>query len=117
MPPQTHKDIRTAWLLLLLRAEPSYGYVLRRELTERGLEIEPSTLYRTLRDLERDGFITSQWMEPTAGPRARVYTITDAGRHRLDLLAATIELARAAQNIFLTAYEASRAPPSPATNR
>src|SRR6478672_4682020 len=63
LPPRTPKDLRAAWLLLLLRAEPSYGYVLRRELGERGFDVDPGTLYRTLRELERDGLITSRWME------------------------------------------------------
>lgn len=88
----------------MLRAQPSYGYVLRRELRERGLDVEAATLYRGLRELERDNLITSHWMEPAAGPRARVYTITAEGRRTLDLLADAIELARAAQVGFLEAY-------------
>ena len=97
-----------AWLLLLLVDAPSYGYVLRRELRARGLEIEPGTLYRTLRELERDELITSQWMEPAAGPRARVYTITAGGSSCLDELAAGIEQGRAAQTAFLDAYARPR---------
>lgn len=104
LPPRTPKDLRTAWLLLLLRTEPSYGYMLRRELGARGLDVEPGSLYRSLRELENDGLITSRWMDPAAGPRARVYTITKEGRRSLDLLAAAIALARDAQMAFLTAY-------------
>ena len=96
-------------MLLLLRTEPSYGYVLRRALIERNLDVEPGTLYRSLRELERDGLITSRWMEPAAGPRARVYTITPAGLKSLDLLATAIELARDAQASFLSAYRAPAA--------
>ena len=103
-PPRLPKDLRTAWLLLLLRVEPSYGYVLRRELGARGLEIEAGTLYRSLRDLEGAGLITSRWMDPGAGPRARVYTITPSGQRSLDLLAATIETARDTHAAFLAAY-------------
>lgn len=88
----------------MLRAEPSYGYVLRRELRERGLDVEAATLYRGLRELERDGLIASRWLEPAAGPRARVYTITAEGQQALEVLAAAIELARDAQVAFLDAY-------------
>lgn len=102
--PRVPKDLRTAWLLLLLRAEPSYGYVLRRALSERGLDVEPGSLYRSLRELERDAFISSRWVEPAAGPRARVYTITPAGERSLEVLAAAIALARDAQGSFLAAY-------------
>jgi DNA-binding PadR family transcriptional regulator len=109
LPPPIPKDLRTAWLLLLLRAEPSYGYMLRRALAERGLEVDAGTVYRSLRELERDGLITSRWFEPAAGPRARVYTITPDGLATLDLLAASIELTREAQATFLAAY---RRPPA-----
>ncbi len=110
---RTPKDLRTAWLLLLLRAEPSYGYVLRRALHERGIDVEAGSVYRSLRELERDAFISSRWAEPGPGPRARVYTITPAGERCLGLLAATIELARAAQDGFLAAYREPRAAPAP----
>lgn len=103
--PRPPKDLRTAWLLLLLRQEPSYGYVLRRELIRRGLDIEPGTLYRGLRQLERDELITSRWMDSAGGPRSRVYTITQEGRRCLDELAEDIGLSRDCQVAFLTAYE------------
>ena len=104
LPPPIPKHVRTAWLLLLLRDAPSYGYVLRRALHERGLDIEPGTLYRTLRELERDALIASHWTEPAAGPRARVYTLTADGGACLDTLAGGIALARASQTAFLDAY-------------
>ncbi|MGI9099795.1 MAG: PadR family transcriptional regulator [Solirubrobacteraceae bacterium] len=114
VPPRLPKDLRTAWLLLLLRAEPSYGYMLHRELSIRGLEIEPGTLYRSLRELEGDGLIASRWMDPAAGPRSRVYTITPEGQRSLDMLAAAIDVARDTHVEFLTAYAqtARDGPPS-----
>jgi PadR family transcriptional regulator PadR len=112
LPPAVPKDLRTAWLLLLLRQDSSYGYVLRRELRARGLDVEPGTLYRSLRELERDELIRSRWMEPAAGPRARVYTITAAGRSFLNQLAARIERSRAAQTSFLDAYGGPQSPPT-----
>jgi PadR family transcriptional regulator PadR len=113
LPPRIPKDLRTAWLLLLLRAEPSYGYVLHRALSERGLEVEPGSLYRSLRELERDACISSRWFEPAAGPRARVYTITPVGEDCLDVLVAAIELARDAQDGFLEAYGEAAPAPAP----
>jgi len=104
LPRRLSKDLRTAWLLLLLRTEPNYGYVLRRELSKRGVDVEPGALYRTLRQLESDALISSHWMDPGAGPRARVYTINATGRYSLDVLAEGIDLARGAQVAFLTAY-------------
>ena len=50
----TGKDLRTRWLLLMLRSATSsgYGYDLRRELELRGLSLDPAVLHRSLRDRE-----------------------------------------------------------------
>ena len=105
LPPRLPKDLRTAWLLLLLRVEPSYGYVLRQELAARGLEIEPGTLYRALRELEGDSLISSRWAESSGGPRSRVYTITAEGERCLNVLAETIAVARDSQVAFLAEFD------------
>jgi DNA-binding PadR family transcriptional regulator len=102
--PRISKDLRTAWLLLLLRAKPSYGYVLRRELQERGLEVDAGSLYRSLRELEGDGLISSRWRAPSAGPRSRIYTLTEKGHRALVVLASAIELGREVRDEFLAAY-------------
>lgn len=88
----------------MLRDEPGYGYVLRRELRRRGFEVEPGTLYRTLRELEAEGLIESRWMDPAAGPRSRVCNITPAGRDKLKDLATEIEVERDRRLAFLNAY-------------
>jgi DNA-binding PadR family transcriptional regulator len=100
-----HKDLRTAWLLLLLRDGSSYGYELRRELGIRALKLDPAVLYRSLRDMERAGLISSRWMHSAAGPKRHVYDITAAGHSELARIAAAITAARDAQSAFLVAYE------------
>ena len=115
-PERIPKELRTGWLLLLLRKRPSYGYMLRRDLHNRGFPVEPSMLYRTLRELEGDELIVSSWQEPSGGPRARVYTIPPNGESALRELAATIDRLRGAQAAFLKAYEQAgvrRPPPAP----
>ena len=52
----------TLAVLAQLRQE-HYGYTLRKELAERGLEIDESTLYPLLRRLETQGLLVSQWRE------------------------------------------------------
>jgi poly-beta-hydroxybutyrate-responsive repressor len=66
---------------LILRKGKSHGYDLKRELEPFGMdEINPSLVYRALRDMEDDGFVRSEWdTETTAGPARRVYEMTDAG--------------------------------------
>src|SRR3954451_5398076 len=52
----------TLAVLAQLRQE-HYGYTLRKELAEHGLEIDESTLYPLLRRLETQGLLASQWRE------------------------------------------------------
>ena len=99
------KEFRTGWLLLLLRDEPGYGYELRRALERRAIELDRAVLYRSLRTMEHAGLIASGWSRSTAGPRRRVYEITDAGRQELGRIAGSIELASRAHTAFLEAYD------------
>jgi PadR family transcriptional regulator, regulatory protein PadR len=52
----------TLAVLAQLRRE-HYGYTLRKELAERGMEIDESTLYPLLRRLEAQGLLRSEWRE------------------------------------------------------
>jgi len=44
-----------------------------------------STLYRTLRQIEKDGLCESKWETSKAGPARRMYTITGIGEAYLEL--------------------------------
>ena len=68
-------------LLLLVHREPAHGYTLLEQLEEFGLdEIDPSAIYRALRDMEARGWVTSAWEDELAqGPPRRVYCITPLG--------------------------------------
>ena len=59
-------ELRRGCLTLAVLAQlkqEHYGYTLRKELAEHGLEIDESTLYPLLRRLETQGLLTSQWRE------------------------------------------------------
>ncbi len=72
-------------LLLLLHRSKSHGYELAQNLAPFGLgEIDPSLVYRMLRDMESSGLVESAWdPEVTAGPARRVYHVTRAGQRCL----------------------------------
>ena len=66
---------------LLNRA--AHGYDLRREIREFSsgeIDVDAGGLYRVLRSLEQDGFVTSTWVEGESGPQRRDYEITAEGR-------------------------------------
>ncbi len=74
-------------LLLLLYDEIGYGYGLIEQLASFGFSeagLNMSTLYRTLRKMENEGLVTSQWEEGGQGPKRRVYEITAKGKSELD---------------------------------
>jgi len=68
-------------LLLLLHQGVAHGYVLMEQLQKLGLEeMDASVIYRTLRDMEAQGWLTSTWEEEkTQGPPRRMYRLTHEG--------------------------------------
>jgi PadR family transcriptional regulator PadR len=59
-------ELRRGCLILAVLAqlrEEHYGYTLRKDLAELGLEIDESTLYPLLRRLEGQGLLVSEWRE------------------------------------------------------
>lgn len=94
-------------LLVVLREGKGHGYELKGALAPFGLsEINPSLVYRALRDMEDDGYVVSEWdTETTAGPARRVYEITDAGLARLDEWAADLRETDRVLHHFLEAVE------------
>lgn len=69
-------------LLVFLQKENLHGYALLEKLEGLGLaSINPSVIYRILRDYEEIGLVVSDWdKEKTQGPPRRVYSITQEGR-------------------------------------
>ena len=73
--------------LVVLHEESSYGYELMERLaTEFDFEqINAGTLYRTLRQMEKEGLCESEWeTSKVGGPARRMYYITEAGQAYLD---------------------------------
>lgn len=100
------------WLLLLLSKEPAHGYQLLHKLDQnediRG--IDPGFLYRTLRQFEEDGLVTSSWDMEGPGPARRVYRITPEGMEYLHAWIAHIGSTRERLDRFLKACESLSKP-------
>ncbi len=95
-------------LLLLLYDETGYGYGLIEKLVHFGFsqeELNVSTLYRTLRKMEKEGLVSSLWEEGGQGPRRRVYEITEAGKKNLDQWAGILTIRKARIEKLLLKYE------------
>ena len=82
-----YRFVEPVLLFLLKRNDRSYGYELASELRKYALtdaEIEVSALYRTLRQLEQNGCVTSEWDVEGSGPARRLYKLTQRGKEHLE---------------------------------
>src|SRR5688500_16967108 len=73
-------------VLQLLRAEPTNGYDLTlriQAISKDVLNVYAGSLYPALYRLEKRGLITAEWAETDSGRRAKVYSLTAAGRKQL----------------------------------
>ena len=84
--PRLHGDLLSSSLLAFLRRWNAYGYQLVQELSKAGLaSFDSTTVYRTLRQLERAGLVSSFWDTSESGPARRMYALTKAGEAVLDV--------------------------------
>ena len=69
-------------LLAFLQDDNLHGYALLEKLDSLGLgSINPSMIYRILREFEAIDLVQSNWDDSaTQGPPRRVYALTDEGR-------------------------------------
>ena len=71
-------------VLAQLRSE-HYGYTLKKELADRGMDIDEGTLYPLLRRLESQGLLISEWREEDKRNK-RFYRLSAEGKQTLKLL-------------------------------
>lgn len=92
-------------LLLLLREWSSYGYDLIEKAATFGFAaLNPGTLYRVLRQMEKEGMVSSAWDTTGQGPARRVYSITEAGEAYLKLWAGSLEQYQRLMESFFRLY-------------
>jgi len=95
-------------LLLLLHDEAGYGYGLIEQLAYFGFkddELNVSTLYRTLRKMENDEWVSSYWEDGGPGPKRRVYIITENGKRELNHWVMILRARKARITRLLERYE------------
>ena len=91
--------------LLTLRGRSSYGYELVERLGGFGFEeITPGTLYRTLRQMEKEGLCESGWQTSNGGPACRMYSATEAGEAYLATWAEGCKKYQRVMDAFSLAY-------------
>lgn len=110
------KNFARPCLLLLLAEAPAHGYELIERLRPFGFDLsDPASVYKTLRLLENDGHVTSEWELSTRGPARRVYSITSDGLEMLQAWAHTLAKNREIISLFLGRVAILSAGPASAT--
>ena len=99
------RDMLVPNVLLAISVQRAHGYAIEEYLRRLGMvSVEMSTLYRTLRQLEKDGLLRSTWEPGPAGPARRVYSLTDVGSAWLDNWASALSVYRGMLDRFLGLY-------------
>ena len=99
-----YRFVEPVLLLVLKEKGRSYGYDLLGSLAEHAFtdgEIEKAVLYRTLRRLEENGYIKSDWDMGEPGPARRVYTLTREGEKHLKEWAQVLAKVAGSMNRFV----------------
>lgn len=109
-PGKGHKMERflEVCLLLLLYNQVGYGYGLIEQLEYFGFnqeELNVSTLYRTLRKMEKEKLVSSYWEEGGPGPKRRVYEITEEGKKNLDQWIDILEVRKSRIERLISKYD------------
>jgi PadR family transcriptional regulator PadR len=73
-------------LKTLARCGPLHGYGVAqyiRQTTDEVLQVEEGALYPALQRMLRKGWVVAEWRQTSNNRRARVYSLTPAGREQL----------------------------------
>ncbi len=97
--------------LVFLKEESSYGYEIMERLAEEFSfeQINPGSVYRTLRQMENEGLCESAWETAEGGAARRMYFITDEGEAYLDAWADACKQYQQVMDSFSRVYR-SRTP-------
>jgi len=93
-------------LLLLILKKPTHGYELIQNFNALHEDeiVEPGTIYRNLRRMEKEGFVLSNWEATETGPARRNYAITPAGLKALQEAVLKLKQQKREIEDFLTEY-------------
>ena len=81
-------ELRRGVLVLAVLAslkQPHYGYSLRKQLQDGGIDIDEGTLYPLIRRLAEQGLLDSEWQQGE-GRERRYYQLSELGAQLLGQL-------------------------------
>lgn len=107
------RNLLVPYVLMYLKNVSAHGYQILQTLTMLGFAaVDPATVYRTLRQMEREGLVGSSWETGGAGPARRAYTITSDGERILSQWADALGAYQRFLDRFFDLYAGRSAPPA-----
>ena len=77
------KNFLTPWILLRQKQWHLHAYLLLQYVRNMGFfGVDHATLYKELRNLEKDGFVSSECQTDGNGPAKRIYNLTEVGEEK-----------------------------------
>src|SRR4026208_285563 len=86
-PPDLMQGTLDLLLLKIIGLSPQHGWAISQRLkqvSDQELQVSDGAPYTALHKLELAGWITAEWKVGELGRRAKFYTLTPAGRRRLE---------------------------------
>jgi transcriptional regulator len=74
-------------ILKTISLEPMHGWAIAKRIEQISadvLKVQQGSLYPALHRLEQQAWITADWGETETGRKAKLYSLTRAGREQLD---------------------------------
>ena len=74
-------------ILKVLRRGPAHGYAIAtaiQQMSHDVLRVEAGSMYPALHRMSEAGLLKAEWTTSDIGRRARLYTLTRAGRRQLE---------------------------------
>lgn len=109
------RNLLVPYVLLFLKNWSAHGYQILQTLALLGFAtVDPATVYRALRQMEKEGLVTSSWDTGTAGPARRTYQITASGEQFLGQWASALGAYQRFLDRFFDLYAGKPPAPPPA---
>jgi PadR family transcriptional regulator PadR len=86
-PPDLVQGTLEVLLLKIVALQPLHGWAIAQRLKQVSgdeLQVSDGSLYPALHKLELAGLIAAEWRTSELGRRAKFYSLTRAGRRRLE---------------------------------
>lgn len=108
-----YRFVEPVLLFLLKQRGRTHGYELARDLRRYAFtdaEIEIAALYRTLRQLEMNGCVASEWDTEGSGPAKRLYVLTPWGEEHLAEWVTVLDQMSQSMRRFVTEAQSADTP-------